>query len=163
MAKAPAQEDVSLDASLGAQVKRTQRVLSRALQMHLAKDEIPIGMWYFLRVLWEEDGLSQKEISERAAATAAVATEQLQNMEARGLIRREKGLKDRRKVHFFLTPKGSGLKEQMLQYPKAIESVALKGFSAGEIGFLRLMLTNIRTNLEHYADALGEALDADDN
>ena len=149
--------DLTLEASIGAQVKRTQRSLSRSLQLYLLPHEIPIGMWYFLRVLWETDGLSQREISHRVGATAATATQQLRNMEQRGLVTRSSGKSDRRKVHFMLTPKAWAMKSRLLTIPLQVEAIAMQGFTAGEAGFFRLALIRIQDNLaRHHAEHGGE-------
>ncbi len=133
--------------SIGAQVRRTQRLFALDLQAALAPHDVPVGMWYFLRVLWEQDGLTQREVSERVGATAPTAVEQLRNMETRGLIARKASLKDRRKIHFFLTEAGRELEHRLLFYAAEVNAAALEGLSAGEIGFLRLALQRIQDNL----------------
>jgi DNA-binding MarR family transcriptional regulator len=159
----PDDDEFTLERSIGAQIKRTQRALSRALAARLAHHDIPIGLWYFLRALWEEDGLSQKEISERVGATAAAATEQLRNMEARGLIRRARSTTDRRRIHFFLLPEGEALRA-LLVHPRAVEAQATAGFSTGEIAFLRMALIKLRANLALSDDPLAaEGADLADN
>src|SRR5687767_7410089 len=47
-------------------VKDATRALLRALQMRLAAHGVSIGHWTFLRILWEKDGLTQRELSEQA-------------------------------------------------------------------------------------------------
>jgi DNA-binding MarR family transcriptional regulator len=149
--------DFSLDRSIGAHIKRANRAMSRSLQLKLLPSGIPIGMWYFLRALWEEDGLSQREISQRVGATAATATEQLRNMELRRLIVRQASKADRRKVHFFLTDDGRGLKVKLLKYPIEVEKAALADLSVGEVAFLRLVLKRIGDNLSRFdVDELAE-------
>jgi DNA-binding MarR family transcriptional regulator len=106
-----------IEMSIGAQVKLTQRLLSRTLQSALLPYDIPIGMWYFLRAMWDEDGLTQREISRRVGATAPTSVEQLRNMEARGFVVRRPSQADRRKVHFFLTPEAIALKARLLSIP----------------------------------------------
>lgn len=104
-------------------------------------------MWYFLRTLWEEDGLSHREISRRVGATAATTTEQLRNMERRGLVTRHPSKSDRRMIHFFLTERGSALEARLVKYPLEVELVALAGLAPAEVGFLRLALIRIDQNL----------------
>ncbi|HWL46581.1 MAG TPA: MarR family transcriptional regulator [Sphingomonadaceae bacterium] len=158
-----ADDEFTLERSLGAQIKRTQRALSRALAARLAPHDVPIGMWYFLRALWEEDGLSQKEISDRVGATAATATEQLRNMEARGLVRRARSAEDRRRIHFFLEPDGEALRS-LLALPQDVETRATAGFSVGEVAFLRMALGRLRTNLAAIeGEQDGDLDDPDDN
>lgn len=36
---------------------------TRALQMRLAEHAVSFGHWTFLRILWETDGLTQRELS----------------------------------------------------------------------------------------------------
>ena len=47
-------------------VKDAGRGLTRALQMRLTEHSVSFGHWTFLRILWVEDGLTQRELSERA-------------------------------------------------------------------------------------------------
>lgn len=142
-----AQRLLPMEHSIGAQVRRTHRQFAQSLQAALAPRDVPIGMWYFLRALWEEDGLTQREISERVGATAPTAVEQLRNMESRGLIVRSASQSDRRKIHFHLTPHGRTLETELIAYADAVNQTALHGFTPGEIGFLRLALMRIQDNL----------------
>jgi DNA-binding MarR family transcriptional regulator len=144
----PAADGFPIERSIGAQVKLTQRLLSRTLQSALLPYDIPIGMWYFLRAMWHEDGLTQREISRRVGATAPTSVEQLRNMEARGLVVRRPSQADRRKVHFFLTREAIALKHRLLTIPQEIDRLALDGLSPGEAGFLRFALMHVQRNLE---------------
>jgi len=47
-------------------VKDATRALVRALQMRLAEHAVSFVHWTFLRILWETDGLTQRELSMRA-------------------------------------------------------------------------------------------------
>src|SRR5262245_29007878 len=47
-------------------VKHAARALARALQMRLAEHGVSYGHWTFLRVLWETEGLTQRELSAQA-------------------------------------------------------------------------------------------------
>ena len=47
-------------------VRDAGRAYTRALQLRLADHGVPFGHWTFLRILWETDGLTQRELSERA-------------------------------------------------------------------------------------------------
>jgi DNA-binding MarR family transcriptional regulator len=99
----------TLEDSLAYQVRRTYRGFVHNLQVLLDEHDIPLGMWFFLRVVWDEDGLTQREISDRAGLVAPTTVEQLRNMEKRGLVERRRSREDRRKVHVHLTPAGLAL------------------------------------------------------
>ncbi len=134
-----------LERSIGSQLRKTHRLFERDLQNFLASEDVPLGMWYFLRALWEEDGLSQRELSNRAGSTAPAAVEQLRNMQRRGFVTRERSATDKRKVHVFLTPAGRHLK-RLLPYAAEVNAIALEGLSEGEIGFLRVVLARMKEN-----------------
>ncbi|HEV2677058.1 MAG TPA: MarR family transcriptional regulator [Aliidongia sp.] len=140
--------DYPLAFSIGAAIRTTQRQFAQELQDRLAPYDIPIGMWYFFRALWEEDGLTQRQLSQRVGAMEQTTVEQLRNMERRGYVERRRSLDDRRKVHVHLTESGSALKSQLLPFAIEVNQTALDGLSDGEIGFLRLVLDRIRGNLE---------------
>src|SRR5204863_5205283 len=70
-------------------VKDTTRALVRALQSRLAAHGVSFGHWTFLRILWEHDGLTQRELSREAGVmepttfAALKAMEQLRYIERR--------------------------------------------------------------------------------
>lgn len=140
--------DHPLEFSVGYLVRATQRAFVQDLQRHLAPYDIPMGMWYFLRALWQEDGLTQRALSQRVGTMEPTTVEQLRNMERRGFIERRRSAADRRKVHVFLTAEGSALRSRLLPYAAEVNAAALAGFSDGEIGILRLVLTRMKQNLE---------------
>ena len=43
-------------------IRDTERAFRRALQLRLAAHEVPFGHWAFLRILWQKDGLTQKQL-----------------------------------------------------------------------------------------------------
>jgi DNA-binding MarR family transcriptional regulator len=143
-----AEIDYPLNFSIGAAIRTTHRQLIQDLQDRLAPYDIPVGMWYFFRALWEEDGLTQRQLSQRVSAMEQTTVEQLKNMERRGYIERRRSVDDRRKIHVHLTASGLALKNQLLPFAVDVNRMALEGLSDGEIGFLRLVLERIRGNLD---------------
>ena len=94
-------------------VKDATRALVRALQMRLAGHKVSFGHWTFLRILWEGDGLTQRELSDEAGVMEPTTFSALKAMERLGYIRRQRGA-DRKKVYVFLTPKGRALKRVLV-------------------------------------------------
>ena len=47
-------------------VRDAGRSCVRALQMRLEEHSVSFGHWTFLRILWQTDGLTQRELSLRA-------------------------------------------------------------------------------------------------
>ena len=54
-------------------VRLAARGFNRALQLRLQTENVTFGQWIFLRILWQEDGLSQRGRSDRAHLTEATA------------------------------------------------------------------------------------------
>src|ERR1043166_4685807 len=50
-------------------VKLAARGLARAWQMRLAEHAVSYGHWGFLRILWQAEGLTQRELGDRAGVT----------------------------------------------------------------------------------------------
>ena len=137
-----------LKASIGALVRFTHRAFTDDLQAHLLEHRVNVGMWYFLRALWEEDGLTQRELSRLIGVTEPTALQQLRKMQAKGLIERRPSHSDKRKVHIFLTPEGRSLRRKLMPYVMEVNEVALAGLNAREIRHLREILSKVRDNLQ---------------
>ena len=88
--------DFSLGGSLGYLVRDANRAFQRLLERRISPHGVTRGQWYFLRVLWEEDGLSQRELSARVGMMEPTTVIALRGMEKAGLIRRVRSTDDRR-------------------------------------------------------------------
>src|ERR1700755_1050157 len=86
-------------------VKDATRALVRALSVRLAEHQVSFGHWSFLRLLWEGDGLTQRELSEQAGVMEPTTFSAVKAMERLGYVTRKKLGRDRKKVFVFLTPK----------------------------------------------------------
>ena len=144
--------ELPLAESVGYQVRMTHRALQRHLQAKIEPHGVTLGMWYFLRALWHEDGLTQRELSRRIGTMEPTTLTAIISMEREGLVSRVRNKDDRRKQNVFLTPKGQALKAKLL--PLAAEGVrtATDGLSHREVGSLLQFLSAIQRNLE-VADA----------
>jgi DNA-binding MarR family transcriptional regulator len=133
--------------SIGHQVRWAHRALQRELEERLKPFGITNGMWYFLRALWEEDGLSQRELSDRVGNSEATTVSALHAMEKRGLALRVPNSEDRRKSNIFLTRPAKELRDLLLQEAREVNRTATVGISAAEIESLKKTLGKIRKNL----------------
>jgi len=139
--------------SVGHQVRWAHRALQRELEERLRPFGISSGMWHFLRALWEEDGLSQRELSDRVGTSEATTVSALHAMEKRGLALRVPNSEDRRKSNIFLTRPAKDLRDMLLREARAVNRTATEGISASEIESLKTILGKIRKNLTAANDA----------
>ena len=134
--------------SVGAMVRMTHLAFAQDLQNHLAAYDIPVGMWFYLRALWEEDGVTQRVLSRRVGATEPTTALQLTKMEARGYIERRRCDSDRRNSHVHLTRRGRALQNKLLPYAVQVNATALAGLQPQEVTLLQTLLAQLRANLE---------------
>lgn len=134
--------------SVGYLVRQTHRALTRALQARIAPHGVSIGMWFFLRALWQEDGISQRELSQRVGMMEPTTASALTNMERKGYVRRIRNRADRRIVNVFLTERGRALRRELLPLAAEVNEVALRGITINEATQLRALLGKIQARLD---------------
>jgi DNA-binding MarR family transcriptional regulator len=129
-------------------IRLAARYFNRSLQMRLMSEGVTFGQWIFLRILWRDDGLSQRELSARAHLTEPTAHTALMRMEELGFITRRKVGTNRRRQHAFLTEKGWELRERL--EPLAVETneIAVEGIPDDEVRIVRRALARMIENLE---------------
>ena len=105
------------------------RLFSRALQARFAQHEVSAGQWPLLLYLWDQDGLSQKQLSPRVQIEEATTTRTLDRMERDGLVCRVRDESDRRRINVFLTEHGQQLREELVPYAQEVNALATHGLS----------------------------------
>ena len=128
-------------------VKDATRALVRSLQTRLARHEVSFGHWTFLRILWERDGLTQRELSREAGVMEPTTFAALKAMESHGYIVRRQLAGNRRKVHIFLTARGRALKRTLVPLAETVNRVAVRGVTSADIAATRRTLMTVLVNL----------------
>jgi DNA-binding MarR family transcriptional regulator len=128
-------------------VKDATRALVRSLGAKLAAHDVSFGHWTFLRILWEHDGLTQRELSREAGVMEPTTFTALQAMERLGYVERRHKPGNRKNVHVFLTARGRALKGRLVPLAEEVNRVALDGMSAAEVTRLRGTLLRLIENL----------------
>jgi MarR family transcriptional regulator, organic hydroperoxide resistance regulator len=134
--------------SSGYLVRDAHRAFQRLLERRIAPYGVSRGQWYFLRVLWNADGLSQRELSARVGMMEPTTVIALRSMEGAGLIRRVRGDDDRRKVRVFLTAKAKRLRNELLGVARGITAEAEQGIALRDLALFRRALTRMTANLD---------------
>ena len=154
---APAEADLPFEDSIGYQIRTTHRAMQRFLQSRIAPHGITLGMWYFLRALWHEDGLTQRELSNRAGTMEPTTLSAILIMEKKGLVRRVRNPDDRRKWHIHLTPKGRALKSKLVPLAREVVDTAVQNLSRGEVAQLLKALAEVQKSVHATLARLDEA------
>lgn len=130
-------------------VSQLTKEFARALQARASGLGFSAGQFPILVELWEEDGLTQKQLLERVDVEQATMANTLSRMERDGLIERKPHPKDRRAQLVFLTPKAHDIKDGAISAMCAADDVLMQGLKRFEkelmLEFMRNALDNIRT------------------
>jgi len=128
-------------------VKDATRGLLRAMQMRLTKYGVSFGHWAFLRILWERDGLTQRELSVEAGLMEPTTYSALTAMEKLGYITRRRMRDNRKNVYVFLTPEGKALRRKLVPLAEEVNERAVQGVPAADIATTRKTLLVMIENL----------------
>jgi len=128
-------------------VNIASRCYARSLRLRLAEHGIPLGYWGILRTLWNEDGLIQSTLSERADLMPPTAHVVLKDMEEIGYVRREHKAGNRKNMHVYLTERGRKMMGGLMPTALEVNDVATEGLSAGDLKIMQRSLQRIIENL----------------
>jgi MarR family transcriptional regulator, organic hydroperoxide resistance regulator len=134
-------------------VKHAARGLARALQMRLTEHSVSYGHWTFLRILWESEGLTQRQLSSQAGVMEPTTFSAIRAMERLGYVVRAQRPENRRMVFIHLTPKGRQLKSKLVPLAEEVNNVGIRKIKDADVAATRRTLLAILDNL-----ALDEAL-----
>ena len=139
--------DAVPDDRLAHLVKDATRALVRALQRRLAPFSVPFGHWAFLRILWESDGLTQRELSREAGVMEPTTFGALKAMESRGYVARRRLAGNRRKIHICLTRRGRALQDKLVPLAEKVNRIAVRGVPARDVAATRRTLLAVLESL----------------
>ncbi len=128
-------------------IRDTERAFKKALQARLANLAVSFGHWTFLRILWERDGLTQKELSEQAGVMEPTTFAAMKTMEAKGYIERRQLPTNRKNVYVYLTPAGRSLKKKLVPLAEDTNRISIIGLSVDDLATTRRVMLSMIENL----------------
>ena len=138
-------------------VRNAARAYARALQMRLEPHDVNYGHWSVLRVLWVRDGLSQRDLSERAGITDSTTFAVIKSLQALGYVERRHLPSNNKNVHVFLTRSGKALKRQLIPLALDVNRISVEGISEQDVLTTRRTLIRITESLARDEQALLES------
>jgi DNA-binding MarR family transcriptional regulator len=149
-----------LDTSIPFLLRRASRYFRLGIQNRLRQYDLSFSHWFFLRALWLNDGVTQRELCRRIEAPEPAAVAALRVLERKGYVRRVRDSDNLRKILVFITPKGRALREKLLPHAFELASMGVKGISEQELALLRSLLNKIHDNMVAALQAeLGEIVE----
>lgn len=146
----PPRAKLDLSKALGFVVNRTAYLVRQlAHETYLRKniDLTPEEM-ALLAHLWQRDGQTQGELAACAIRDRTTVTRILDRMSKKGLIRREPGVRDRRRVRTWLTREGKRLERSIA--PTAARRLAeiTRGIPQSQVNITLESLRKIQENIQ---------------
>lgn len=124
------------------------RAFSRSLQKRAAVLGFSPGQFPVLLELWQEDGLTQKQLLDRLEVEQATLANTLARMERDGLIARKPHPRDKRAQIINLTDLGRSLEAGAVEAAAEADSALFTGFRTFErelmMEYMRLIIGNGR-------------------
>ena len=133
--------------SLAWLIRDVHRLFAATLQPLVSREGVTVCHWYYLRILSEHDGLTQRELSDKVGVHPNTAVPALDNMEKHGLVKRVRHPSDRRRMCVHLTPKGRRLRDEMLPEVKAMVYRSIAHLTPAELDTFFKVMDRIEQNL----------------
>lgn len=115
---------------------------------HLTDFGVHPGQIPLIRLLGNEEGLSQRQISQKLHTRPPTVTVSLKRMENSGLIRKVPDERDQRVSHIYLTDKGMEIYQMTHKLADELERYIFRGFTESEKCLMRRLYAQMIENLE---------------
>jgi DNA-binding MarR family transcriptional regulator len=137
--------------SLGYQVNHLARLLAQALGARIAEHGVVPGQFAQLLALFEEDGLTQRELCDRVQIEQPTMAKTLQRMERDGLVRSSPDPEDRRRTRITLTAHAKALQPKLTAAARVVNATATDGLSRADVDRYLKVTEHLIRNLERAA------------
>lgn len=133
--------------SIGYLSRMNFRAFSKELEKQTAIHGVSASQWWLLRILWEQDAITQRELSDKIRIREATMVKAINGLVAAGLAERHRSTSDRRKCNIKLTQKANKLKGKLLQLAALVNEHAARGISKKDIDTTHRVLAKTFENL----------------
>jgi MarR family transcriptional regulator, organic hydroperoxide resistance regulator len=130
-----------LDAQLCFRLYAASRGLTRCYQPLLDALGLTYPQYLAMLVLWERDGLTVSELSDKLKLDPSTMTPLLKRLESAGWVTRQRRKQNEREVEIALTDIGRTLRERAVAVPPAIMDAT--GLTMSEAEALRVLLDKL--------------------
>ncbi|SHK40206.1 MarR family winged helix-turn-helix transcriptional regulator [Desulforamulus aeronauticus] len=138
----------NIENSLGFLVNRTNKKMKNEFLQNLKPYDVTPEQWALLNRLWEEEGISSKELAELTCKDQPNIARILDKLEKKELIFRRPNPSDNRSFLLYLTDRGRELEEKLIPLALSTLEKALEGIEKEQVEELKLLLNRIYANLE---------------
>jgi DNA-binding MarR family transcriptional regulator len=134
--------------SLDFLIRDTRLRLYKFIEKQIARDGIPLRIWFPLRALYRNEGITQRELGKIMGFGDAHAGVIVGVMQRRRLVDRRPSQIDKRRINLYLTPAGRRMAQRAMRHMRAINARLVAGFGAADAQRLRALLLRAHNNLD---------------
>jgi MarR family transcriptional regulator, organic hydroperoxide resistance regulator len=138
---------VELTDGLDFLIRDTRLRLYKQIESRMAQLDLPLRMWFPLRALYRNEGMTQRELGRMLGFGDAHAGVIVAAMQRRGLVLRQTSRDDKRRIDLFLTQAGRKMARSTLRHMRAVNARISTGLNAREVRSLHALLMRVRENL----------------
>ena len=140
------------DLRIGFLIHDVSRLRRNTFDQYMKPLGVTRSQWWVLAHLSRKDGMMQTELAGLLDVGKVTLGGLVDRLEAGGWIDRRPNPSDRRVKNVFLTPKATGLLQEMRAVERVLNQDVLKGFSAEERQRLAELLGRVKANLSNMVD-----------
>jgi DNA-binding MarR family transcriptional regulator len=129
-------------------IRDTRLRLSKFIDRRIARLGIPLRLWFPLRVLYWNGGITQRELGRMLGYGDAHAGVIVRVMQRHRLVSREPNRHDKRSINLYLTPAGRTAARLTLRHMRAINGRIVAGLTTREARSFQSLLLRVRENLD---------------
>ncbi|MCL1048839.1 MarR family winged helix-turn-helix transcriptional regulator [Shewanella abyssi] len=118
--------------SLGYLVSHLNVDLQNALDQKLKRYDLDIKLWPVLFSLWQEEGVTQTELSKRCDVANYTMTRLLDQLQQQQLITRQQDVDNRRAFNIYLTNNGKALEQDLIREAERVNETFLDNLDFDE-------------------------------
>ena len=133
--------------SLDFLIRDTRLRLYKHIEKRIAPHGIPLRIWFPLRALYRNEGITQRELGRMLGFGDAHAGVIVGAMQRRHLVYREPSKSDKRRIDLYLTPAGKRVARLTLGLMRGVNARLVAGLSAADIKTLHRLLSRAHDNL----------------
>jgi DNA-binding MarR family transcriptional regulator len=150
-------ESYKARSSIGYLIKRAHSLLIDQLEAAVAGSDITATQWVVLMHLRDGLAINASDLCAQLRHDSGALTRVIDQLEARGLVQRERSREDRREVQLRLTEAGSATVASLV--PTVVDKLnfALREFSRAEAAELSRLLTKLIASLDASSAESGQA------
>lgn len=139
---------MELEKYIGVIVHRADLKLNNYYQKVVNPFDITVDQWEILVILWEKEGITQKDLAERLYKDQTNIARMLFKLEKKGFVHRVTHETDRRALRVYLTTKGRDIKDEILGPSIEAYKKTVEGLTNDEVETFRRILAVMYNNVK---------------